>query len=162
MKRFDLMMSVNVRGTYTCAQACLPHLLRAGNPHILMLSPPLNMNPRWFKGHTAYTISKYGMSMCVLGMAEEFRDRGVAVNGLWPRTLIATAALNLIPGVDPRCARREDILADCAHLILTRDSRSCTGNLFIDEDVLATAGINDFDRYNVDRATVPLRDLFID
>jgi len=162
MKRFDLMMSINLRGTYLCSQACLPELLKSDNPHILTLSPPLSIEPRWFKNHTAYTISKYGMSMCVVGMAEEFRQRGVAVNGLWPRTLIATAALNLIPSADTRRARRESIVADAAWHILTQDSRSCTGNLFIDEDVLARAGITNFDQYNMDPNVVPARDLFVD
>jgi citronellol/citronellal dehydrogenase len=162
MKRFDLMMSINLRGTFLCSQACLPELLKSDNPHILTLSPPLSIEPRWFKNHTAYTISKYAMSMCVIGMAEEFRDRGVAVNGLWPRTLIATAALNLIPSADSRRARRESIVADSAWHILTQDSRRCTGNLFIDEDVLARAGISDFDQYNMDPNLAPARDLFVD
>jgi len=162
MKRFDLMMSVNLRGTYLCSQACLPHLLGAPNPHILTLSPPLNFDPRWFRGHPAYTISKYAMSLCVLGLAAEFADRGVAVNGLWPKTVIATAALNVIPGMDPRRARRPEIVADAAWQILVGDAKSCTGNLFTDEEVLAAAGETDFDRYNMDPAQRPFPDLFVD
>src|SRR6185312_11044782 len=136
MKRFDLMMGINLRGTYLCSRACLPHLKRARNPHILTLSPPLNMNPRWFGPHVAYTIAKYGMSMCVLGMAEEFRTDGIAVNALWPRTTIATAALQIIPGARPEAGRTPEIMADAAHAVLTRDSRSLTGRFLIDEDVL--------------------------
>ena len=135
MKRFDLMFSVNVRGTFACSQACLPHLREAENPHILTLSPPLNMNPRWFRDHVAYTMAKYGMSMCVLGMAEEFRAAGVAVNALWPRTVIATAALAMLgDAVRPGQCRTPEILADAAHAILTRDSRNCTGNFFLDDE----------------------------
>lgn len=162
ISRFDLMMSVNVRGTYLCSKACLPHLMRANNPHILTLCPPLNLSPKWFKNHCAYTISKYGMSMCVLGMAEEFRDRKVAVNGLWPRTLIATAALNVIPEADASRARREDIMADSAWHILTSASDDCTGNLFIDEEVLARAGVTDFDQYDVVKGVTPIKDLFVE
>jgi citronellol/citronellal dehydrogenase len=153
MKRFDLMFGVNVRGTFVCSQACLPYLqesAKAGrNPHILSLSPPLSMKPRWFAPHVAYTMAKYGMSMCVLGMAEEFRRDGVAVNALWPRTVIATAALNVIALADPKRGRKPDIMADAAHVILTRDARSCTGNFFIDDEVLASAGVNDLDQYAV-------------
>jgi citronellol/citronellal dehydrogenase len=153
MKRFDLMFGVNVRGTFVCSQACLPYLqesAKAGrNPHILSLSPPLSMKPRWFAPHVAYTMAKYGMSMCVLGMAEEFRHDGIAVNALWPRTVIATAALNVIALADPKRGRKPDIMADAAHVILTRDSRSCTGNFFIDDEVLASAGVNDLDQYAV-------------
>jgi citronellol/citronellal dehydrogenase len=153
MKRFDLMFGVNVRGTFVCSQACLPHLkesAKAGrNPHILSLSPPLSMKPRWFAPHVAYTMAKYGMSMCVLGMAEEFHRDGVAVNALWPRTVIATAALNVIALADPKRGRKPDIMADAAHAILTRDARSCTGNFFIDDEVLASAGVTDLDQYAV-------------
>jgi citronellol/citronellal dehydrogenase len=167
MKRVDLMFGVNVRGTYVCSQACLPYLIASakagGNPHVLTLSPPLNMNPKWFKGHVAYTIAKYGMSMCVLGMAEEFRAAGVASNGLWPRTVINTAAIAMLPGVDPKVCRTPEILADCAYIILHRDARKHTGNLYIDEDVLAAEGITDLGKY----AVVPgntkfLPDLFLD
>jgi citronellol/citronellal dehydrogenase len=162
MKRFDLMMGINLRGTYLCSRACLPYLKKAKNPHILTLSPPLNLNPQWFKPHVAYTIAKYGMSMCVLGMAEEFRQDGVAVNALWPRTTIATAALQIIPGAKPELGRTPEIMADAAHHILTRDSRSLTGRFLIDEDVLREAGVADFERYAV-KAGEKLRiDLFLD
>ena len=162
MKRFDLMMGINLRGTYLCSRACLPHLKRAANPHILTLSPPLNLNPRWFRHHVAYTIAKYGMSMCVLGMAEEFREAGIAVNALWPRTTIATAALQIIPGADPERGRKPEIMADAAHAVLTRDSRSLTGQFLIDEEVLSRAGVRDFEKYAV-KAGEELRvDLFLD
>jgi citronellol/citronellal dehydrogenase len=162
MKRYDLMNGVNARGTYLCSQACLPHLKQAANPHILTLSPPLNMNPRWFAPHVAYTMAKYGMSMCVLGMAEEFRSAGVAVNALWPRTVIATAALQMIPGVDPKKGRKPRILADAAHAVLTRDSRSCTGHFFIDDEVLREEGITDLTPYAVEPGQPLLPDLFLD
>ncbi|HEX3726149.1 MAG TPA: NAD(P)-dependent oxidoreductase, partial [Pirellulales bacterium] len=136
MKRYDLMHGVNVRGTFLTSQTCLPHLLKASNPHILNISPPLNMEPRWFAHHLAYTMAKFGMSMCVLGMAEEFKQQGVAVNALWPKTVIATAAVrNLLGGEEViRHCRTPEIMADAAHAILTRASRNCTGNFFIDED----------------------------
>ena len=167
MKRFDLMFGVNVRGTYLCSQACIPHLkesARAGrNPHILMLSPPLNMKPKWFKNHVAYTMAKYGMSMCVLGMAEEFRADGVAVNALWPRTVIKTAALAMIPGVDTRMCRTPEILADAAYAILVSDARRHTGHFYLDEQVLAAAGVTDLGRYAVLRGNNKfLPDLFLD
>ncbi len=163
MKRFDLMLSVNVRGTFLCTQACLPHLERAQNPHVLVLSPPLSLRPRWFAPHVAYTLSKYGMSMCVLGMAEELRDRGVAVNALWPRTVIATAALNLLGGDETaRHGRTPEMVADAAHAILVRPARECTGNFFIDEDVLRAEGVQDFERYAVRRGEPLMRDLFVD
>ncbi|HTQ58167.1 MAG TPA: NAD(P)-dependent oxidoreductase [Bryobacteraceae bacterium] len=162
MKRFDLMMGVNTRGTFLCSQACLPHLVKAANPHILTLSPPLDMRAKWFAPCLAYTMAKYGMSMCVLGMAEEFRSRGVAVNALWPRTIIATAALQIIPGAEPERGRTPEVMADAAWQILTRDSRATTGNFFIDEDVLASAGVTDFSRYAVSPGK-PLRgDFFLD
>jgi citronellol/citronellal dehydrogenase len=163
MKRFDLMHSVNVRATYLCTRACLPHLLAAPNPHVLNLSPPLSLAPRWFKDHVAYTIAKYGMSMCVLGMAEEFRSHGVAVNALWPKTAIATAALAMLGGqVDPRHCRRPEIVADAAHRILTRPSRERTGQFLIDEDVLAEAGVTDLDRYAVEPGAPLFPDFFLD
>jgi len=163
LKRVDLMFGVNVRGTYACSQACLPQLLKAANPHILTLSPPLDMRTKWFKDHVAYTIAKYGMSMCVLGMAEEFRARGVAVNALWPRTVIATAALAMLGGlVRPEQCRTPEILADAAHAILTRDSRDCTGNFFIDEEVLREEGVTDLAGYAVAPGTPLLTDLFLD
>lgn len=153
MKRFDLMFGVNVRGTFVCSQACLPYLKQSAeagrNPHILNLSPPLSMKPRWFSHHVAYTMAKYGMSMCVLGMAEEFRPLGIAVNALWPRTVIATAALNVIPMADPKRGRKPEIMADAAHAVLSRDARTCTGNFFIDDEVLRESGITDLDQYAV-------------
>jgi citronellol/citronellal dehydrogenase len=161
MKKFDLMFGVNVRGTYATTQACLPELLKAKNPHVLTLSPPLNMKPKWFENHVAYTMAKYGMSMCVLGMAEEFR--GVAFNALWPRTVIATAAINMIGGQDMmEASRTPEIMADAAHVILTRDSRSSTGNFFIDEDVLRETGVKDFSKYLVKPGTEPMQDFFLD
>ncbi len=163
MRRFDLMFSVNVRGTFATSQACLPALIAADNPHILNLSPPLNMSPKWFKDHTAYTMSKYGMSMCVLGMAAEFADDGVAVNSLWPKTVIATAALRMLGGaIDPATCREPEVMGDAAHYVLTRDSREYTGQFLIDEEVLRESGVDDFDRYAVD-PTLPLaQDLFLD
>ena len=162
MKRYDLMNDINARGTYLCSQACLPYLKRAANPHILTLSPPLNLNPRWFAPHVAYTIAKYGMSMCVLGMAEEFRRDGIAVNALWPRTVIATAAIQMIPGTDAQKCRKPRIVADAAHAILVRDSRSTSGNFFIDEEVLREEGVADFSGYAVAPGEPLLPDLFLD
>jgi citronellol/citronellal dehydrogenase len=163
MKKFDLMFGVNVRGTYATTQACLPALLKAKNPHVLMLSPPLNLKPRWFQNHVAYTMAKYGMSMCVLGMAEEFREQGVAFNALWPRTTIATAAVNMLGGQDMMDASRTpDIISDAAHAILTRDSRSCTGNFFLDEDLLRESGVTDFEKYAVKPGAQLLPDFFLD
>jgi citronellol/citronellal dehydrogenase len=147
-KRFDLMHQVNVRGTFLCTQKCLPHLRRATNPHVLNISPPLNLSPRWFAPHLAYTMSKYGMSLCVLGMAEEFRGDGIAVNALWPRTGIETAAISFIAGPQMlRRCRKPEIMADAAHAIVTRGSRACTGNFFIDDDVLREAGVSDLSPY---------------
>ncbi len=163
MRRFDLMFAVNVRATYCCSRAVIPHLLKAGNPHILNLSPPLNLNPEWFRNHVAYTMSKYGMSMCVLGMAEEFKSQGIAVNALWPRTVIATAAINMLGGrIEPDNCRTENIMADAAHAILCRDSRSCSGNFFIDEAVLIEEGQTDFAQYAVLAGAPLLKDLFLD
>jgi citronellol/citronellal dehydrogenase len=161
MKRFDLMFGVNVRGTFLCSQACLPHLQRAPNPHILTLSPPLNLDPKWFGPHVAYTMAKYGMSQCVLGMAEEFRAKGIAINALWPRTVIRTAALAMIPGVDPARCRTPEIMADAAHAVLTAPSHARSGRFLIDEDVLREAGITDFTRYAVDPSRELLVDLFL-
>jgi citronellol/citronellal dehydrogenase len=167
MKRFDLMYGVNVRGTFACSQACLPYLKQSAeagrNPHILNLSPPLSLKPRWFAPHVAYTMTKYGMSMCVLGMAEEFRSMGVGVNALWPRTIIATAALNVIALADPKRGRKPEIMADAAHAILSRDPRTCTGNFFIDDEVLREAGVTDLDQYAVtpgNKEFIP--DFFVD
>lgn len=163
LKKYDLMNGINARGTFATSQACLPHLLKAKNPHILNLSPPLNMKPRWFAGHVAYTMAKYGMSMCVLGMAEEFRDEGVAVNALWPKTTIATAAMQMVGGDEAiRRCRTVQIMADAAHAILTRPSRECTGNFFIDEDLLRSRGVSDFGRYAIDPTVEPLPDYFLD
>jgi citronellol/citronellal dehydrogenase len=167
IKRFDLMFGVNVRGTFACSQACLPHLktsARAGrNPHILTLSPPLNLEPKWFRSHVAYTMAKYGMSMCVLGMAEEFRSDGIGVNALWPRSVIATAAVAMIPGAAEQTdrMRRPEIVADAAIAILTRDARTTTGRFFLDEEVLAEAGVADLERYAVKPGTALLPDLFL-
>lgn len=163
LKRFDLMFGVNVRGTFACSQACLPYIKESANPHILNLAPPLNLNPRWFKDHVVYTMSKYGMSMCVLGMAEEFRSDGVGVNALWPRTVIHTAALAMLGGViKPDHCRTPEIMADAAHAILIRDSRQCTGNFFIDEEVLAEEGVTDLSGYAVGDERQLMTDLFLD
>jgi len=166
-KRFDLMFDVNVRGTFLTSQAAIPHLresAKAGrNPHILTLSPPLSMKAKWFQHHVAYTMAKYGMSMCVLGMSEEFRKEGIAVNALWPRTAIDTAALQMIPGVDTAACRTPEILADAAYIILNRESKSCTGNFFVDDELLATEGITDLEKYSVVPGTKEfLLDFFLD
>jgi citronellol/citronellal dehydrogenase len=167
MKRFDLMFGVNVRGTYCCTQAALPELTksaRAGrNPHVLNMSPPLSMKPHWFKHHVAYTMAKYGMSECTLGHAAEFAPLGIAVNSLWPRTAIATAALQMIPGVDLNRCRKPEILADAAHFILTSEAADTTGQFFIDDDVLAENGVTDLDRYSVVPGTRDfIPDFFVD
>ncbi len=163
MKRFDLMHAVNVRGTFMTSQKCLPHLLKSENPHILNLSPPLNMDPKWFGSYVAYTMSKYGMSMCVLGMAEEFKRKGVAVNALWPKTTIATAAVKNILGGEElmKSSRTPDVVADAAYHILIKDSKTCTGNFFLDEEVLVEAGISNFDAYAVDPSVSLTPDLFL-
>lgn len=163
IKRFDLMHCVNVRGTFVASQVCLPHLLKSDNPHILNLSPPLNMEAKWFAPHVAYTVSKFGMSMCVLGMAEELREQGVAVNALWPKTVIATAAVQNLLGGDEviRRSRKPTIIADAAYAILTQDSHDCTGNFFVDEEVLQGQGVTDFDKYAVTPGVEPLPDFFL-
>ncbi len=166
-KRFDLMFDVNVRGTFLTSQAAIPHLresAKAGrNPHILTLSPPLSMKAKWFQHHVAYTMAKYGMSMCVLGMSEEFRRTGIAINALWPRTAIDTAALQMIPGVDTAACRTPEILADAAYVILNRESKDCTGNFFVDDEVLASVGITDLEKYSVVPGTTDfLLDFFLD
>jgi len=167
MKRFDLMFGVNVRGTYCCTQAALPELLKSAqagrNPHVLNMSPPLSMKEHWFAPHVAYTMAKYGMSMCTLGHAGELRQHGIGVNSLWPRTAIATAALQMIPGVDVGACRKPEILADAAWFILTSDARSTTGNFFIDDVLLAQHGVSDLEPYSVTPGTqrfVP--DFFVD
>ena len=167
MKRFDLMMGVDVRGAFLCSQACVPHLVQSAqagrNAHILTLSPPLHMEAKWFAPHVAYTIAKYGMSMCVLGMAEEFRNDGVAVNALWPRSVIATSAIAMIPGASAQVdgMRKPEIVADAAHAILVRDARATTGRFFIDEEALRESGVTDFERYAVKPGTPLLPDLFL-
>lgn len=166
-KRFDLMFDVNVRGTFLTSQAAIPHLrasAEAGrNPHILTLSPPLSMKAKWFQHHVAYTMAKYGMSMCVLGMSEEFRKTGIAVNALWPRTAIDTAALQMIPGIDTAACRTPEILADAAYVILNRVSKDCTGNFFVDDEVLASVGVTDLEKYSVVPGTTDfLLDFFLD
>jgi citronellol/citronellal dehydrogenase len=166
-KRFDLMFDVNVRGTFLTSQAAIPFLRESAeagrNPHILTLSPPLSMKAKWFKNHVAYTMAKYGMSMCVLGMSEEFKRDGIAVNALWPRTAIDTAALQMIPGVDTAACRTPEILSDTAYIILNRNSKECTGNFFVDDEVLASEGITDLEKYSVVPGTKDfLLDFFLD
>jgi citronellol/citronellal dehydrogenase len=151
LKRFDLMHGINTRGTFACSQACIPHLAKAENPHILNISPPLNMEAKWFAPHVAYTMAKFGMSMCVLGMAEELRGQKVAVNALWPKTVIATAAVQNLLGGDAtvRGSRSPDIMGDAAHYILTRKSSEFTGRFCVDEEILREAGITDFSAYSM-------------
>jgi len=166
-KRFDLMFDVNVRGTFLTSQAAIPYLRQSAeagrNPHILTLSPPLSMKAKWFKNHVAYTMAKYGMSMCVLGMSEEFKRDGIAVNALWPRTAIDTAALAMIPGVDTAACRTPEILSDSAYIILNRISKECTGNFFVDDEVLASEGVTDLEKYSVVPGTKDfLLDFFLD
>ncbi|MGH7551064.1 MAG: SDR family oxidoreductase [Gemmatimonadota bacterium] len=163
IRRFDLMIDVNVRATFLCTQRCLPHLRRSSNPHVLVMAPPIDLAPRWLAPHLGYTISKYGMSLCVIGWAEEFRAEGIAVNALWPATTIATAALNELKGlVRPEDCRRPEIVADAAHWILTRDSRSLTGRLLMDEEALAEAGITDLGAYALQPGSRLRADLFVD
>lgn len=163
MKRYDLMHGINTRGTFVCSKACIPHLKKAQNPHILNLSPPLNMEARWFAPHVAYTMAKFGMSMCALGMAEEFRGDGIAVNTLWPRTVIATAAVQNLLGGEAAISRSRtpEIMADAAYVILTRPSREFTGNFCIDDDVLASAGITDLSKYQQTPGAELLPDFFV-
>jgi citronellol/citronellal dehydrogenase len=162
MKRFDLMAQVNSRGSFLCAQACLPHLLKAGNPHILTLAPPPNLDPKWWGPHTGYTLAKVGMSFVTLGLAAEFGPQGVAVNALWPRTVIATDALKMIPGTEPAKCRTPEILADAAHVVLTTPARGFSGRFLIDETVLREHGVDDFARYAVDPSQPLMPDLFLD
>ena len=162
MKRYDLMHGINTRGTFLCSQACIPHLLKASNPHVLNLSPPLNMETKWFAPHVAYTMAKFGMSMCVLGMAGEFEGR-IAFNGLWPRTAIATAAVKNILGGDEglRGSRTVEIMADAAHVILTSPFKTTTGKFFVDDDVLRSVGITDLTKYAVDPSAELFPDFFV-
>ena len=167
IKRFDLMFGVNVRGTYLCTQSCLAELIKSAkagrNPHVLNMSPPLSMREHWFSPHVAYTMAKYGMSECTLGHAGEFRPLGIAVNSLWPRTAIATAALQMIPGIDLAKCRKPEILSDAAHLILTSDAKTTTGNFFIDDELLAKHGVTDFEKYSVTPGTKDfIPDFFVD
>lgn len=162
MKRFDLMQQVNARGSFLCAQAALPHLLRADNPHILTLAPPPTLDPKWWGPHTGYTLAKMGMSFVTLGLAAEFGPQGVAVNALWPRTVIATDALKMIPGTEPAKCRTPDIMADAAHAVLVRPAAGFSGRFLIDEAVLREAGVADFTKYAVDPTQPLLPDLFLD
>jgi citronellol/citronellal dehydrogenase len=165
MKRYDLMQDINTRGTFVVSKTCIPHLKRSANPHVITMSPPLSLDPKWLKGHVGYSIAKYGMSLCTLGMAEEFRDDGIAFNSLWPRTLIATAAVQNLLGGDQAMARsrRPELMADAAHAIVTRASREATGNLYLAEDVLGEEGIDDFAPYSYGGADAELQtDLFVE
>ena len=163
MKRYDLMHQINTRGTFLTSKLCIPHLAKAENPHILMLSPPLDMKAKWFAGHVAYSIAKYGMSLCVLGLAEELKPQGIAVNALWPRTTIATAAVNNLLGGEQimRSSRKPDIIADAAHLIFSQPSRDFTGRFCIDDTLLAEHGVTDFDKYRVDPSRNLAPDFFV-
>jgi citronellol/citronellal dehydrogenase len=163
IRRYDLMNQVNARGTFITSRACIPHLKQSSNPHVLMLSPPLDMSPRWFAGHVAYTMAKFGMSMCVLGMAEEFKDDGIAFNALWPRTGIATAAIEFaLTGEEGlRHCRSTDIISDAAYAIFNKPSRQCTGNFFIDDVLLYQEGERDFDKYRVDPTKDLMPDFFV-
>jgi len=164
MRRFDLMHQVHTRGTFLVSKTCLPYLAKAENPHILNLSPPLNFEERWFAPHVAYSIAKYGMSLCVLGMAGEFREQGIAVNALWPRTAIATAAVQNLLGGDEmvKRSRKPEIMADAAHVILTKPSREFTGNFCVDDEVLESIGVTDLSAYAVDPDMELMPDFFVD
>jgi citronellol/citronellal dehydrogenase len=164
MKRYDLMNQINARGTFLVSKTTLPHLLKSSNPHILTLSPPLNMKAKWFKNNVAYTMAKYGMSMCTLGMSAEFARDGVAVNSLWPETAIETAAVKNLLGGDAaiKGARTTEVMSDAAYIILNRNSKECTGHFFIDTEVLLAEGVTDFDKYAVAPGNELLRDFFID
>jgi citronellol/citronellal dehydrogenase len=162
-KRLDLMWDVNMRATFLASQACVPHLKKSDNPHVLTLSPPLDIQAKWFAPHVAYTMSKFGMSMVMLGMSKEFAEDGIAFNALWPRTTIATAAIEFnFPESILRASRKPAIMADAAHVVLLRDSKTCSGNFFVDENVLREAGITDFTEYAVDPSVPPFKDLFLD
>jgi citronellol/citronellal dehydrogenase len=162
IRRFDLMLDVNARGTFVCAKLCLPHLIGRDNPQVLTLAPPISMDQRWFAQHTAYTVSKFAMAMVTFGLAAEWKDSGVAFNCLWPKTIIRTAALNLIPGIEHSRCRTPEIVADAAHAILTRDSRSFTGRFYIDEEVLRETGVTDFSGYAVEPGQELISDLFLE
>src|SRR5215475_4431167 len=164
IKRYDLMQAINTRGTFVVSRACIPHLKRSGNPHILTLSPPISLEPRWLAPHVGYTIAKYGMTLCALGFAAEFRDDGIASNALWPRTLIATAAVQNLLGGDQAMARsrKPELYADAAYAVITRPSRECTGNAYLCEDVLAEEGVTDLEQYACAPGTEPLPDLYVD
>ncbi len=162
MKRYDLMHQVNARGTFLACQKAVPYLKKSDNPHILTLSPPINLKAKWFKNHCAYTMSKFGMSMCMLGMAEEFRIDGIACNSLWPKTLIYTAAMKMVGNIKPENCRDESIVAAAAHVILTSDSTKNSGNFYIDEDVLETAGVSDFSSYSIEPGKPLITDLYLD
>lgn len=163
MKRWDLMHQINARGTFLVSKTCIPYLRKAANPHVLMLSPPLDMSAKWFAPHVAYTMAKFGMSLCVLGMSEEFRSDGIAFNALWPRTAIATAAVEFALGGDAmmKASRTPDILADAAQLILTKPARTFTGNFIIDDTFLWENGVTDFEKYRVDRSQKLIPDFFV-
>lgn len=162
MKRYDLMQQVNARGSFVCAQAAIPHLKKSASPHILTMAPPPNLNPKWWAPHTGYTLAKMGMSFVTLGLAAEFRDAGIAINALWPRTVIATDALKMIPGVEENGCRKPEIVADAAHAILVKPASEATGEFFIDDEVLREAGVSDFDAYAVEPGHPLLPDLFLD
>lgn len=163
MKKYDLMHHINTRGTFLVSKLCIPHLLESSNPHILNISPPLSMKPRWFKSHVAYTMAKYGMSMCVLGMAEEFKEDGIACNALWPKTAIATSATKFIGGMEvAQYSRKQEIMADAAYVMLCKESKSYTGNFAIDENILREEGITDFTEYAVDPSSPLAPDFFVD
>lgn len=163
MKRWDLMHQINLRGTFVCSKWAIPHLRKAANPHVLTLSPPLSLDPKWYAPHVAYTIAKFGMSMCTLGMAEEFRSEGIAFNSLWPRTTIATAAVQNLLGGDQmvRHSRTPEIMADAAWAIFNRPAKTATGNFYIDDEVLREEGVTDFDKYAIDPSVTPMADLFL-
>ena len=162
MKRYDLMHQVNIRGTFMASQKAIPYLKKSDNPHILTLSPPIDMHPKWFENHCAYTISKYGMSMCMLGMAEELKDQGIACNSLWPRTLIYTAAMKMIGKIKPENCRHEGIVADAAHVILTSDAKTNSGHFYIDEEILAKNGVTDFSSYAIKPGAPLIPDLYLE
>jgi citronellol/citronellal dehydrogenase len=162
IKRFDLMFQVNARATFACSQACLPHLQKAENPHIVNIAPPLNMDPKWFKNHVAYTYTKYGMSMCTLGMAAEFASQNIAVNSLWPATTIATAAVKFnFPPAIYECSRKPDIMADAVYALVNRDSSEVTGQFYTDEEILREQGIDDFTHYMVNPEKTPIPDFYL-